>query len=264
MKKIRIRGLARKLNRLVLASVAGVTMAGATARAQIVVNGFFNNATNDSSFSGYAGYAGMEGDPEITGWTQNGPLTAGLNGYDIHFNRPPEEYEKQFAPPGYSASATETGPTLGNPTAPYDPVDFAFIQNAGTTLTQTLAGLDPLSTYTVTFLGGTRSGDPNAVGSVSVTGGVLPASADIAGSDFTPYSFTFATGLSSSGLVLTLDNTTPSTVPLGAGGDNAVDFADIVITDNGPTLTPEPGTYALLGVGALGLLLASQRRVRRA
>ena len=96
---------------LFVSAVAVAAVAGTSASAQIVQNGFFQE--DDSSFSGYAGYG------PIDDFTSHGDGATGVNGYDIHFYRSasdPNEVETQFAPSGYSASPTT------------DPRDFAFVQ----------------------------------------------------------------------------------------------------------------------------------------
>ena len=275
MKKLKIQGLAHKLNRLsILTAVAAVALAGSCASAQIVTNGYFGptdsgpNATpnedNDSSFSGYAGYANSEGDPMIAGWTSNN-TSAGLNGTDIYFDRVNSQYpmgheeqESQFAPRGYSFTATNANfDPAANP-----PRDFVFLQDGGTTLTQTLT-LTPFTSYTLTFLSATRNGYGFSTGSVSASGSGLTYSVDTppqaATAGFSSYTLNFDTHASGT-IVLTLANTSSTTLY----NDTAVDFANIVVTQSGVAGTvdvPEPTSFGFLGLGALALLLAGRRRM---
>ena len=126
MKKINVQGLAAKLNRVVLVTaVVVVALVGKRAAAQIVDNGYFQD--NASSFSSYAGGAyGYYGNGTIEGFAGTAAGGEGLNGYDVHYNG---GTETQFAPSGYAGSLNSMS----------DPLDFAYIQNTGYSLTQTLA-----------------------------------------------------------------------------------------------------------------------------
>ena len=190
MKNLKIKGLARQLGRFVLLST--IAVAATTAQhvsAQIVTNGDFQ--TNDSSFSGYAGYAGFPGSPnQIPGFDRTG--YAGVEGYDVPGSRP-------FFPANYTTGVSA------------DPRDFAFVQEDGSELTQTVS-LNQLTNYTLTFKSATRQGNPTALGTVSVQIGSMTYSVTTnpianpnvsAVNGFNSYSLNLATGLNQTSGLLT-------------------------------------------------------------
>ncbi len=148
-----------------------------------------------------------------------------------------------FEPSGYGAA---------------DPAYFAVIVGSGT-FTQTIS-LQPGSTYTLSFEEAPRAAnDPPDAGVEITNAGVTLANVltinplPVTGSttaDFTRYTqtFTVPTILVGSS-TLTLYNTTVT------GSDSTEDYADLSVA-----LAPEPSTWALLGLGAACLSLATLRR----
>jgi hypothetical protein len=239
--------------------LAGLLIGSArNASADIITNGDFSaNASSFVQYNGYFGEAGNTGPKNpttIPGWVVNTALNnsgnavvtnGGVDGPGI-----PATSDTDFDPRGYSAA-----PPAGTGT---DPDTYLFLQNPGNYIYQNLT-LAPLTTYTVSYLESSRSGN-SPTGEVSITDdGLLflqtsQSEENTGTTDFQPYSFTFTTGTDVSDAEITLANTTP-VVP---NQDTTVDFTDVSIVQD-VSLTPEPGTFALLGVGVLTLLLVGRR-----
>ena len=227
--------------------VIGLLSSQLGASAQIVANSDFSS--NAAAFTAYPGYVGgresgattepLGPNPDIASWTSNN-TSSGLNAYG-DFADPPypnSYYTIPFGPSGYSAS---------------DPAVYAFIQDGGTSLTQTI-NLTLGAEYRLSFYSAPRGGnggDGTIGADVSVSNSTLALgiAATTSNSDFTLTTTDFYL-LTTGSATLTLANTSVS-------GDNTEDFADVSITQIGST--PEPAAYALLGLGAVALLFVSRR-----
>jgi hypothetical protein len=202
-------------------------LAGATTvNAQVVLNGGFED--NAAAFDNWPGYTGSNpggggtpgGDnPEIEDWV-------GAGGHGI--NRVEAgNLEAPFAPSGYNFGATG---------------HFAFMQGAGTTLTQTIGGFTPGTSYTLNYLDATRAGNTGGL-TAEIAGASLVTAPSAA--EFTARTLAFTANAET--LTLTFTNSSPA-------GDNTVDI------DNVSIVIPEPTALGLVAFGGAALLARRRRR----
>jgi len=212
---------------LLLAIGASLSLGSSQASAQIIQNGNFS--ANASSFTSSNGDFGGGSNPSTaTGWTD--VSGGGIEGTDTPF--------------------TFLGPT------PATTGDFVYFFGPGS-ISQTIT-LAPNTVYNLDFSVAGRDGDGGsgllnevAVSTSQGGGSTFFDDTEVPSTTaFTPYSYTFTTPsfLSGSGdATITLLNDSP--------GGKTVDFTDVSIA-----AAPEPSTYALLGVGALVMMVAYRRR----
>ena len=206
---------------------AALTLLGSPALSAQVLNG---------DFSSYGPTDGNGYGP-IADFTASGGHNSGVNGNNTGFGA--------FNPGAYGGNIYQVDPSI-----------FAFIQNQGS-LSQDLT-LAADEDYTLTFSVSARFQN-SPTGSIVINAGGLPVSTtllatgvNINNTDFVPFSIDFTTGLDASNASIFLNNTS------GTGGDNSIEFANVVLTDEGPgpviSSTPEPSSWALMGLGALAIL----------
>ncbi|MGC8559530.1 MAG: G1 family glutamic endopeptidase [Phycisphaerae bacterium] len=185
------------------------------------VNGNFT--ANASFYSAYPGYdAGTTANPSApTDWTALGNV--GVNGGGTRQTNSP------FAPSNAGS------------------VTFAFLQGAGSSISQQLTGLTIGQKYLVSYAAAARNGDT----SVDLTASVLGTSGQhinsaLAENGFTNESFSFIADASTA----TLEFLNSS-----GAGDLTADVTDVSVT-----AVPEPATLALFGICGAGLLLVRRKR----
>ena len=235
-----------------LAAMLGVKPASATTTVtNLVANGDFS--ANAASFAS-PGYVGGSNPASITDWVSvDGNSTGGTNGTGVNF---------------------AAGSGSGAPFGPQSGFAFAFLQGAGTSISQAVSGLTVGQAYSVSYLAASRY-DPNTVTPItqadldaqaltatitngSQTDGSLMStdSNTAAGTVMTPnffelqlFGFTASAGTET----LTFTNSSPSTY------DTTVDVSGVVI-DPINSAVPEPATLVLVGVMGVGLLLGARKR----
>ena len=219
---------------------------------EFVNNGDFSD--NAADFSTYPGYAGGSNAAAIEYFssTMASGSNFGINGPGTTNSGAP------FQPSDYYSASNSN---LPNDAA--DPLQFAFIQvngasqpASGSYLSQTI-NLQSNTTYTLSFDAAERrvgfgndgvTGDVSILNAGAVGGVVLDYDlTSIPNGDFKYYTETFTTGTLLGATTLRLTNTSDT------AGDHTIDFADV-------SVTPEPSTYALLGLG-VGALLVMRRRL---
>jgi len=162
-----------------------------------VVNGDFS--LNAAGFTNFPGYATSPNPTNITSWTLTG-AGVGINGQGI---------QTVFGP------IDQTGATY-----------YAFLQNAGSKLTQTIY-LKPQTGYFIGFIAANRSGNLNATGRVVVADSVTnfydsgPTSWSTGRFELVTASFT-APGIINGPVTITLQNAS-------GPADNTVCFSDVSI-----------------------------------
>jgi len=180
--------------------VVGIATASANAN-NIVLNGDFSS--NGASFTNFPGYTGGSNPAAIDDWTKTGGGQVGVNGVGIH---------NPFGPANKSAATY-----------------YGFLQNSAASLTQTVTGLSPNTTYYVSFVAANRnrSADADAQGRVLLADNSNTyydsGSNTWSTAAFQTVSAEFTTGSSIDGpVVLTLSNESPA-------GDKTVDYSNIVV-----------------------------------
>ena len=235
-----------------LAAMLGIKPASATTTVtNLVANGDFS--ANAASFTTFPGTVGGGNPATITDWASvNGTAGAPTNATGVNF---------------------AAGSGSGAPFGPQSGFAFAFLQGAGTSISQAVSGLTVGQAYSVSYLAASRY-DPNTVTPItqadldaqaltatitngSQTDGSLMStdSNTAAGTVMTPnffqlqlFGFTASAGTET----LTFTNSSPSTY------DTTVDVSGVVI-DPINSAVPEPATLGLLALGGLGLLLLKRR-----
>ena len=104
------------------------------------------------AFPGWPGYTSSSGNPGITGWTSSAPGNTGIN--------PMTDGRSPFADTGTIPDGTQV----------------AFIQGGGRTLSQTLTGLEPGTSYIVTYRENARNSGDDPNGAVSLGGQTIVGS----------------------------------------------------------------------------------------
>jgi hypothetical protein len=223
------------------------TILAATAQlasANIVVNGDFSS--NASDFAYPDNYLGQSGNPSVIPGFDVTDLNGGITGYSSGHN------DGNFTPTGYTS------------TNPLDGADgtFLFLQNTATDgtesrVTQGLT-LTADTIYSLSFDYAARNGQ-EATGVISISdGGTLIGGYDnsvdgLDGDDFTAFTTTFTTGADVSNALLTVSK-------VAEDGDHTFDVTNLNITAIGTVVTPEPGTFALMGLGILLLVVTLRNR----
>jgi hypothetical protein len=155
--------------------------------------------------------------------------------------------------PNAGLGSQGTGGGFNIPATP-DGTQAAFLQDNGTTVSQSIGGFDSSMQYMLNVWVGTRYGSGCCTGNAGVTfyiDGVQIGTTGILTS-FTPFTlyqvpFTVATN---GAHTLALTN-------VSLAGDNTSFVDDVSIAE---TATPEPATFALIGGALLGLSIARRRR----
>ena len=224
-----------------LAATAFFSLAATGAWAQtmtnLVTNGDFSaNAAAFTQFPGYLAPQDPNNPAEISGYISSG-TNSGVNGNGLGAGT-------AFAPHNYGGQGT-------------DVADFLFIQGNGS-VSQTIS-LIAGHTYTLSFESAPRINDgalDGATSSVTIrnNGATLVSApgdegeANYYSDPFTRSAVTFVAPGNTLGF---------STISLSddytGTDDNTEDFANLSVVDVTPAGVPEPSTYALLGLGALGL-----------
>ena len=185
--------------RLISLFAAALGAAGSLFAQNAVTNGDFSS--NGAAFSTFPGYLGGANPAAVDGWS-SGPGGVGVNGVGIH---------APFGPADKSAATY-----------------YCFLQGGGVTLTQNITLL-PDTTYDLSFLAASRTGNINALGGVKVADNSTTYY-DSTATHWDPTAFQavsdmFTTGASFDGpVVLTLSNDSP-------GGDNTVSYSNLVISE---------------------------------
>ena len=202
-----------------LAVVSAAFFAASSAFATpIVQNGGFES--NAAAYTTWPGYNGQAGNPAaIDDWTQAG------GGAGINPVNPTSQFDTPFGP--------------GNGLV-LDVDHFAFMQGAGTSLSQMITGLTPGVTYTVYYDDATRGGNTGQLQATLQNGTNVTNPSNAV---WTHESLTFVANAASG--TFTFLNTSPA-------GDNTVDIDQV-------SITPEPASLGLLGFGAVGLLARRRR-----
>ena len=240
---------------VILLAAAAISCGGTRASAQtttnLVTNGDFSaNAADFKAFPGYTGGTDQYGNTNpttITDYTAVGSGQLGPNGHSLGAGDP-------FEPNGYN------GNDSGEPV-------FLFVQvNGGqpTSLTQYIS-LTAGHSYSLSFdsAGRTYMTANTGAASVSLSNGgttFFTTPAYVGTDSFMSTAMTFTTPVTTTGLSdLVLSNDYTGT------DDITEDFANVSIIDVTPmNPTPEPATYALLGLGALGLFFVRRRSMKTA
>ena len=239
-----------------LAAMLGVNTVSATATTTVtnlVANGDFTaNAAGFDNFPYYIGGTGNNptNPASITDWVSvNGNSGAPSTGTGVN-----------FAPGSSGLPAT----------APFGPGSFvfAFLQGAGSSISQAVSGLTVGQSYTVSYLAAGRmdsssANDAQEQLTASVTNGsqvdgslVSNDSTNMTSNWFTQQLFGFTASASTETLMFA--NSSPSTF------DTTVDVGSVVL-DPITSAVPEPASWMLLlSACAGGLLLLNPRRLRRA
>jgi hypothetical protein len=161
-----------------------------------------------------------------------------------------------------SSGLTRNPSAFSNPVGPDSSPQSAFLQNLGS-FSQTITGINIGSIYTISFYAAQRNCcDGNLAQTISL--------------EFDGVSLTFNGGLSTSVLPTTAGWTQYTTDPFLAQNSTAVlkfsgnyrgadstAFVD-VITSTETQTAPEPGTWALLVSGMVGLIWSRRRKIARA
>ena len=216
--------------------LAGLSLfsAGNVQATPMITNGDFSaNAGTYTTFPGYstAGYQTAPYGP--TGWTIS-DVHVGINGPGTGFSGAP------FAP---------TSTTGVN--------DFAFIQNQGVNLSQTVATAAGQA-YTLTYDAAARAGD-SAAGLTDVLNVILTDTT-------TSSQITAQTpAISETGFIIfTLNFTAPSAstnlefvnlTPAVSGSNGTVDVSNVALA-----AVPEPATLGVFAIGGMALLLVGRKR----
>lgn len=224
-----------------------------------------NFATNASSFSAYGGYADQGTSPaSIPGWTAVGDSSTSSGGVGVDGTA---AVYTPFRPFNYGSQTT-------------DPATFAFIQVTSSSATPAAAGSNYLyqditlasdTTYSLSFQAAERAiglGDGGVTAAVNIvstldsittpllTFGLAPSNGDFLTYDATSNpTLTFTTGVLLPGTVVSIELQNTSNIT--DSGDHTIDFSNIAINS---LATPEPSTWAFLGLGGLALVLVSLRR----
>ncbi len=229
----------------------GVGSASATVT-NLVANGDFTaNAAGFVNYPYYVGGTGIDppNPPSITDWTSvNGTSGAPTVGTGVNF-----------------APASTGG------TAPFGPGSyvFAFLQGAGTSISQAVGGLTVGQAYSVSYAAAGRNSqgrtndNPEQL-TASITNGsqvdgtlVSSDTTNMSNIWFTEQLFGFTASASTE--KLTFLNSSPATL------DTAVDVGSVVIDPISTAPVPEPASWMLfVSACAGGLLLLNPRRLRRA
>jgi hypothetical protein len=192
-------------------------------RANLVVNGSFETPDVGSSF-------GLFPNGGVPGWT-------GIN----------NEIEIDFTP--------ILSPGVGTPA--FDGKQSTEVDDAVKEIDQTITGLTPGSTYTLSWAYGLRPGSGFQALDVTFGGSLVTHDSGTAGPIGTPLIWIpnlFTVTATATSEVLSF--TEVATQTHGAG--NEVDAVSLVATP-----TPEPSTFALAGLGGLGLVGYGWRKRRR-
>lgn len=204
--------------------IAKQTPATFTVTSSLVANGVFSaNASDYTQSNGVSGAGTNPANP--TGWVSSG--TTGVNGPDTKLTSTP------FAP------ASTAGVS-----------DFAFLQNSGSSISQTVSTTQNGTEYTLAFDGAAMSSESSASMEVLIkdatTGQIIDTyTPTITDAGFTPYFLSF-TATSGSTLIEFLNTSSTSS--------DTVDVSNVSLAP-----VPEPTALGLLAVGC-GLVLAGRKR----